>query len=87
LSHGADRRTAALIVPTMEYVCGKLPHISPVTGWVSSDSRPRWLRLLSITSKISRACALRPMRASASMRQKVQMLNAVSGLPKSSAAS
>ncbi len=51
---------------------------------MSSDSRPRLLRVASSRSNISRASTVLPMRASASMYQKVQMVKAVRGVPKSS---
>ena len=54
------------------------------SGSRSSESRPTWLRRASSASKDSRACSRRPVRASASTRQKAHTLNAVSGLPKSS---
>src|SRR5262245_61956777 len=38
------RRIAETINPTIEYVCGKLPHSSPLIGSTSSESRPNELR-------------------------------------------
>src|SRR4030095_3129730 len=80
-----DRRMADRISPTCEYVCGKLPHSSPVFGSISSDSSPTWLRRASRLLKSSSASERRPTLASASMYQKVQSRKALDGLPKSSA--
>src|SRR5512146_634589 len=77
-------RIADTTRPTIEYVCGKLPHNSPVTGSISSDKRPSALRCDSTCSKISRASASRPTAQSASTYQNVQMRKAVVGLPKPS---
>ena len=35
-----DSLVAVLMIPAMEYVCGKFPHSSLVSGWMSSDSNP-----------------------------------------------
>src|SRR5262245_32165342 len=79
-----DKRMADRISPTCEYVCGKLPHSSPVFGSISSDSSPTWLRRASKLLKSSSASWRRPTLASASMYQKVQSRKALDGLPKSS---
>ena len=63
------------------------PHLAGDRVRVFGQQAERGCARASMVSKISRASSLRPMRASASMRQKVQMLKAVSGLPKSSGAS
>src|SRR5690606_10045736 len=83
---GRDSRIAAITSPTCEYVCGKLPHSSPLSKAMSSDSRPRWLRRSSMRSNSARASSMRPIAASASMYQNVQMVKLVSGTPKSSGA-
>jgi hypothetical protein len=77
---------AAMIRPTCEYVCGKLPQASPVSNARSSDSRPSGLRRASTASNIVRASSRRPIAASASMYQNVQIVKLVSGAPKSSGA-
>ncbi len=35
-----DSLVAVLMIPAIEYVCGKFPHSSLVSGWMSSDSNP-----------------------------------------------
>ncbi len=53
---------------------------------MSSDSRPSALRRARTRSNSSRASSMRPIAASASMYQNVQMVKLVSGVPKSSGA-
>src|SRR5262249_59894310 len=77
-------RMADTISPTREWVCGKLPHSSPVAESMSSDSRPARLHRARIFSNSARASSRRPTATRASMYQNVHTVKAVSGIPKSS---
>src|SRR3546814_10399749 len=61
-------------------------HSSPVIGSISSESSPAAVRRSSISPNNARASSFLPVRCNASISQKVHMLNAVTGGPKSSGA-
>src|SRR5271165_1766504 len=84
--HVRTQGVAVLMIPAIEYACGKLPQSSPVSGGMSSDRSPNALWRPRIASNNFRASSFRPMRQSASVYQKLHAKNAVSGAPKSSSA-
>src|ERR1035441_5097213 len=81
-----DSLIAVIINPDIEYVCGKFPHNLPVNGCTSSDRIPYRFRNRSASTNMSRASSRRPISHNASINQNRQIKNAVSGMPKSSAA-
>jgi hypothetical protein len=59
LSHKGDKRIAPFLTPTIEYVCGKLPHRSPVRRSRPSDSDPRTVAMRDpIVEELTRLMAL-----------------------------